>query len=78
MWYCRRSPSPPVTVISGVAARILGPGMRPASISLRVAMSSRAFAEEPLTEAVKPASSIAFTLCMVRNTCSSTGSSPVE
>ena len=57
MCHSRASPRPLVTVISGLAASSLGPGMSPASMALRTAMSSRGLAEAALRQLVKPCSS---------------------
>ncbi len=64
---CRRrsSPSPPVTVISGVEASKRGPGIRPALISLRITMSRRGLAELAPTHDVKPPRRTRRALCIV-------------
>ena len=54
MWLSRMSPRPPETVISGVAASIRGPGISPASIALRITMSSRGLADAAQQRLVKP------------------------
>ena len=65
-------------VSSGPAASSRGPGMCPALISLRITTSMRGFAEPPLTQDVKPASSTTRAWCAVRSVCSSGGTSPVS
>ena len=72
----RTSPSPEVTVISGLAANVRGPGKSPALIALRSTTSSRGFAAAALLQAVKPWSSIFFAFFTVRNMCSSGGTKP--
>ena len=72
----RPSPSPPVTVSSGLAASSRGPSVRPPSMASRTATSSLIFAAAAEQALVKPAPSSRRAASMVRSAWSSGGSSP--
>src|SRR5882757_4338272 len=75
---CRRrtSPSPAVVASSGLAARVRGPGMSPASMALRITTSRRALADAALLHAVNPCSRSFLAFLAVRSVCSSGGTKP--
>src|SRR3954470_4231330 len=72
----RTSPRPDVTVISGLAASVRGPGKSPALMALRNTTSSLGLAAAALLQAVNPWSSIFLAFLTVRRMCSSGGTNP--